>query len=62
MNKKFDVVWSKGRIRFNDINVPGHDVEEAIAVVRARHGSAMVESIVSVTEYIAPCNRPGYRW
>jgi len=52
--KKFDIVWSKGRVRFNDINVPGRDVEEAIAVVRAKHGAWMVESVVSVTEYVPP--------
>lgn len=57
--KKFDIVWSKGRIRLNDINVPATDVESAIAVVRAKHGW-MVETIISVTEYVPPGERPGY--
>ena len=52
--KKFDIVWSKGRIRFSDINVPARDVESAIAAVRAKHGAWMVETIVSVTEYVPP--------
>lgn len=58
--KKFDIVWSKGRIQFNDINVPAGDVEAAIALVRSKHGAWMVETIVSVTEFIPPCEQPGY--